>query len=96
MVEYWGPVGMSLCKNVQIRFIPIQGRDRLAIALERPGASADQGIYRDRIELADVKPKFNLPDISAEFRITRDWGMLNWPACCEKSNGWIRGMNLTI
>jgi hypothetical protein len=74
MVEYWGPVGMSLCKNVQIRFTPIQGRDRLAIALERPGASADQGIYRDRIELTDVKPKFNLPDLSAEFRITRDWG----------------------
>lgn len=72
--EYWGPVGMSLCKNVQIRFIPIQGRNRLAIALERPGASADEGIYRDRIELTDVKPRFNLPDLSAEFRITRGWG----------------------
>ncbi len=44
MFEYWGPVGMSLCKNVQKRFIPIQGRDRLAIAPERPGASANQGI----------------------------------------------------
>jgi hypothetical protein len=74
MVEYWGPVGMSLCKNVQIRFIPIHGKNRLAFALERPGASADQGIYRDRIELSDVKPKFNLPDLSGEFRITRDWG----------------------
>jgi len=74
LVEYWGPVGMSLCKNVQIRFIPIQGANRLAFALERPGASADQGIYRDRIELDDVKPRFNMPDLSGEFRMTRKWG----------------------
>ncbi len=74
ILEYWGPVGMSLAKNVQIRFIPLNGKNRLAIALERPGASADEGIYADRIELQDVKPRFNLPDLSAEFRLTRDWG----------------------
>ncbi|POY37592.1 hypothetical protein C3K47_06190 [Solitalea longa] len=74
IVEYWGPVGLSLCKNVQLRFIPLSGRNRLAFALESPGASADQGIYRDRIELDDIKPKFNLPDLSAEFRVTRNWG----------------------
>lgn len=74
IIEYWGPVGMSLAKNVQIRFIPFKGKNRLAIALERPGASADEGIYADRIELEDVKPRFNLPDLSAEFRLTRDWG----------------------
>jgi len=74
MVEYWGPVGMSLCKNVQVRFIPFKGANRLAFALERPGASADEGIYRDRIELSDVAPKFSLPDFSGEFRITRGWG----------------------
>jgi hypothetical protein len=74
IVEYWGPSGMSLCKNVIVAYIPIQGKNRLSIALERPGASADQGIYRDRIELSDVKPKFALPDLSAEFRMTREWG----------------------
>jgi len=74
MVEYWGPVGMSLCKNVQIRLIPLRGSNRLAFAIERPGASADQGVYRDRIELNDVKPRFNLPDLSGEFRMTRTWG----------------------
>ena len=74
MVEYWGPVGMSLCKNVIISYIPLQGANRLSIALEKPGASADQGIYADRIELTDVKPKFSLPDLTAEFRMTRDWG----------------------
>jgi hypothetical protein len=74
IVEYWGPSGMSLCKNVQIRFIPLKGDNRLAFALERPGGSADEGIYRDRIELTDVKPKFSLPDFSGEFRMTRSWG----------------------
>ena len=74
MVEYWGPVGMSLCKNVQVRFIPLKGANRLAFALERPGASHDEGIYSDRIELDDVAPKFSLPDLTGEFRVTRDWG----------------------
>jgi hypothetical protein len=74
IVDYWGPVGMSLCKNVQIRFIPFQGKNRLAFALERPGASADEGIYRDRIELSDVAPRFSLPDFTSEFRVTRKWG----------------------
>lgn len=73
-VEYWGPVGMSLCKNVQLRYIPLQGKTRLAIALERPGASADEGVYANRIELDDVKPKFSLPDLTAEFRETGTWG----------------------
>ncbi|MEO6169139.1 MAG: hypothetical protein ABIO46_08830 [Chitinophagales bacterium] len=63
MVDYWGPVGMSLCKNVQLRLIPLKGRNRLAFALERPRASNDQRVYRDRIELTDVEQKFNLPDL---------------------------------
>ena len=50
-VEYWGPAGMVFFRNVQIRYMPIQGDTRLTFALERPGASADQGEYADRIEL---------------------------------------------
>jgi len=74
MLEYWGPVGLSLCKNVQLRFIPLKGDDYLAFSLEQPGASADEGVYSDRIELSDVKPRFNLPDFAAEYRMTRHWG----------------------
>lgn len=88
IVEYWGPSGMSLCKNVQIRFIPLQGRDRLAFALERPGASADQGVYRDRIELSDVAPKFSLPDFTCEYRMTRDWGYAELAGVVRKI-GWV-------
>lgn len=74
IIEYWGPSGMSLCKNVQLRFIPLNGDNRLAFALERPGASADQGVYNDRIEIQDVEPKFQYPDLTGEFRMTRGWG----------------------
>jgi hypothetical protein len=46
--------------------MPIQGDTRLTIALERPGASADQGVYSNRIELSGVSGHFPLPDLSAE------------------------------
>src|SRR6478609_1521755 len=39
-VEYWGPTGMAFFRNIQIRYMPIQGDTRLTIALERPGGSA--------------------------------------------------------
>jgi hypothetical protein len=73
-VEYWGPNGMVFFRNVQVRYMPIQGDTRMTIALERPGASADQGEYSDRIALAGVVPHFPLPDLSAEYRVGRDWG----------------------
>ena len=73
-LEYWGPAGMVFFRNIQVRYMPIQGDTRLTIALERPGASADQGVYAGRIELQDVKPKFPLPDLSAEYRYGQKWG----------------------
>jgi hypothetical protein len=75
-VEYWGPPGMAFFRNVQIRFMPIKGDTRLTIALERPGASADQGVYAGRIELQNVKPRFPLPDLSAEYRRAFGFGYI--------------------
>ena len=73
-LEYWGPTGMVFFRNIQVRWMPIQGDTRFTVALERPGASGDQGVYADRIELQDVKPHFPLPDLSAEYRLGRSWG----------------------
>jgi hypothetical protein len=84
IIEYWGPSGMSLCKNVQFRYMPLQGKTRLVFAIERPGASADEGIYRDRIELTDVKPKFNLPDFSGELRISKNRGYIELAGVVRK------------
>jgi hypothetical protein len=41
-LEYWGPNGMVFFRNVQVRWTPIQGASNVVIALERPGASADE------------------------------------------------------
>lgn len=73
-IEYWGPNGMVFFRNVQVRWMPMKGRNAITIALERPGASGDQGRFADRIELADIRPKFDLPDLSGHFRATRSWG----------------------
>jgi len=73
-IEYWGPNGMVFFRNVQLRWMPIRGDTRLTFALERPGASADQGDYADRIELETIAPNFPYPDLSGEFRLGRDWG----------------------
>ena len=73
-VEYWGPNGMAFFRNIQFRYMPIKGDTRLTIALERPGASADAGEYSDRVQLENVRAKFPVPDLSAEYRSAHDWG----------------------
>jgi hypothetical protein len=73
-LEYWGPTGMVFFRNVQIRYAAMRGDNELFIALERPGASADQGTYAGRIELDGVSPHLPLPDLSAHFKKSGDWG----------------------
>ncbi len=73
-VEYWGPSGMPLFRNVQLRWMPMRGADEIFVALERPGASADGGVYADRVELQGVKIRTPLPDLSAHYRKTGRWG----------------------
>jgi len=74
-LEYWGPSGMVFFRNIQARWAPIQNdKLRLIFAVERPGASADGGVYSDRVELQNVKPKFDLPDFSWQVRFMREWG----------------------
>jgi hypothetical protein len=68
-LEYWGPTGMVFFRNIQARWTPWRkGDSDFIIAAERPGASADGGVYKDRIELAGVTPQFILPDISMQGR----------------------------
>ena len=72
--EYWGPNGIAWFRNVQFRWMPLQGKNSITIALERPGAGADLGRAADRIELQGVRPRFPLPDLTANVRFDRDWG----------------------
>jgi len=88
-VEYWGPNGMVFFRNVQIRWMPVRSdRTELIFAVERPGASADQGVYTGRIELQGVKPRFNLPDFSWHARFSRDWGYIQLAGIFRKI-GWV-------
>lgn len=74
-LEYWGPTGMVFYRNIQIRYTPLMTKsDNLAFALENPGASGDGGVLSDRIELSSVKPLFNVPDLTAHYRYTGNWG----------------------
>ncbi len=73
-LEYWGPNGMVFFRNIQIRYMPIQGESKLTFALERPGASSDQGVYANRVELKGVSTRFPVPDLSAEYRYGKKWG----------------------
>lgn len=73
-LEYWGPTGMPLFRNVQLRWMPMQGADELFIALERPGASADGGVYAQHVALENVKIRTPLPDLSAHYRKSGPWG----------------------
>ena len=67
-LEYWGPAGMVFFRNVQVRYMPIQGDTRLTLAVERPGASGDAGVLADRIELQNVKGRSPIPDFTGEYR----------------------------
>jgi hypothetical protein len=88
-IEYWGPNGMVFFRNVQVRWMPLRSdKGRITIALERPGASADQGVYSNRIELQNVKPRFNFPDLSWQARLSRDWGYLQLAGIFRKI-GWV-------
>jgi len=87
-VEYWGPPGMVFFRNVQVRWMPVRSkRGSVTIALEKPGGSGDGGVYADRIELANITPRFNFPDLSGNARIVGNWGYLQTAAIVRKI-GW--------
>jgi len=75
ILEYWGPNGMLYFRNVQVYWQPInEDNTKFTIAIERPGASGDGGIYADRVELQNITARFPTPDLSAEYRHGMNWG----------------------
>jgi hypothetical protein len=88
-LEYWGPNGMVFFRNLQFRWMPIRSdRTRLTFAVERPGASADGGVYADRVELQGIKPKFDMPDFSFDARAIRSWGYVQLAGIFRKIS-WV-------
>jgi glutaminase A len=85
-LEYWGPTGMVFFRNVQVRWTPVKGEHSLMLALERPGASGDQGIYADRIELDGIRARFPLPDFSGAYKYSQDWGYVRAAGMLRRIN----------
>jgi hypothetical protein len=75
-IEYWGPNGMLFFRNVMVFWQPVNRANgtRVTLSLERPGASGDGGIYADRIELLNIRPRFPAPDIAGEWRVGGGFG----------------------
>jgi hypothetical protein len=69
--------------------MPVRGeRTSVTLALEKPGGSGDQGVYSDRIELGNIRPRFNWPDLSGNARFNGKWGYLQ-TAAIVRSIGWL-------
>ena len=78
-LEYWGPTGMVFFRNVQFRWTPVMGdllgdNQSLVFALERPGASGDQGTLADRNELDDIVGRNPMPDFTGAYTFKGGWG----------------------
>lgn len=75
-LEFYGPTGLAWFRNPQVRWTPITGEQTVMVALEKPGGSADEGPYADRVELQGVQARFPLPDFTAAYKYTQKWGHL--------------------
>jgi len=86
-LEYWGPTGIPWYRNVQLRYTPIRTEtDSFMVALARPGASGDQGLYADRVELDGIRARFPLPDFAAAYRHSGTWGYVRTAGMLRRIN----------
>ena len=74
-LDYWGPSSRIFFLNIQLRYTPVYTqRERFAIALERPGATADGSDYSNSVDISDVKPRHTLPNLVTHYRRNWNWG----------------------
>jgi hypothetical protein len=86
-LEYWGPTGIPWFRNVQLRWTPVNtDTSMFMVALARPGASGDSGVYSDRVELQNITPRFPLPDFAAAYKYTQKWGYVRTAGIVRRIN----------
>jgi hypothetical protein len=77
VIDYWGPNGMVFLRTPQIRWTAWRTQtDAFAIALEHAGNDVDAGNTRliDEYQNSTVRGTRTVPDFTAQYRMTRDWG----------------------
>jgi len=71
VIDYWGPTGMILFRNIQARWTPInKDGNKFAVALENPGTVVDT----TSAGMANISAHNTLPDLTAQYRWDRNWG----------------------
>ena len=85
-IEFFGPTGIVWFRNAQVRWMPVKGTHNVTVALERPGASGDDGIYADRVELDNIRARFPLPDFTGAYKYVQGWGHVQAAGLVRKIN----------
>ena len=87
-LDYWGPSSRIFFLNIQVRYTPLDTeRERFAIALERPGATADGTDYSNSVDIQHVRPHLPLPNLVSHYRHNWKWGHTQIAALVKKI-GW--------
>ncbi len=88
-LDYWGPNGMVFFRNVQFRWTPIQGKNVLQFAVERPGRQRRPGILRRSRSSSPTSPRASPCPTSrpATSRAVTTGGTSSSPASCGTSSG---------
>lgn len=77
VIDYWGPNGMVLLRNPQIRWTPISGGNTIvAVAVESPNSDIDTGIF-SRLAPGfseNAIPRNTIPDFTGLYRRNTSWG----------------------
>ena len=93
-VEYWGPNGMVFLRPPQIRWTSNEGDGNLSIAIENPAADIDSGHFNDVPEFPGAQGQEEIPDLTAQYRFTGDWGKFQIGAIARKIGVEILGDTL--
>jgi hypothetical protein len=78
-IDYWGPPGLALVRNPQLRWAPIDSDTRyLAFAIENPRYDIDPGLIRqfDPTLGNNIRSDQKLPDFTGQIRFKGNWGQV--------------------
>ena len=74
-LEYWGPTGMVFFRNVQVRWMPIQGDTRPDARARAPGRQRRRRASTPTASSCRTsRRRFPLPDLSGEYTLRRQAG----------------------
>ncbi|MEZ0470999.1 DcaP family trimeric outer membrane transporter [Luteimonas sp. C3_2_a3] len=75
-IDYWGPNGMAYLRTAQIRWTPLSGPNSFSVAIEDTGDDIDTGRFGREFPAfgAAAEGHDDWPDLTAQFRMDRDWG----------------------